>query len=57
MDDAVEKLADYMGRMGKTYAIENKRAFAATQEYDLPGAMNQENLPALQKWLAAQIAG
>jgi CRISPR system Cascade subunit CasC len=57
MDDAVAKLADYMERIGKTFAIETKRAFAATQDYDLPGAKNQGSLPDLQKWLAAQIAG
>jgi CRISPR system Cascade subunit CasC len=57
MDDSVEKMADYMGRVGKTFALENTRAFAATQSYVLPGAKAQESLPALQKWLAAQIAG
>ena len=57
MDDSVAKMADYMGRVGKTFAIENTRAFAATQEYEFPNAKAQESLPALQKWLAAQIAG
>ena len=57
MDDSVAKMADYMGRVGKTFAIENTRAFVATQEFELPGAKSQESLPALQKWLAAQIAG
>ena len=57
MDDSVAKMADYMGRVGKTFAIENTRAFAATQDYELPSAKAQESLPALQKWLAAQIAG
>jgi hypothetical protein len=57
MDDSVVKMADYIGRVGKTFAIENTRAFAATQEYEFPNAKAQESLPALQKWLAAQIAG
>jgi len=57
MDDSVAKMADYMGRVGKTFAIETKRAFAATQKYEFPNANAQESLPALQKWLAAQIAG
>ncbi len=57
MDDSAAKMADYMGRVGKTFGIETKRAFAATQEYEFPNAKAQESLPALQKWLAAQIAG
>jgi hypothetical protein len=57
MDDSVAKLADYMRRVGKIFAIENTRAFTATQEYEFPDAKAQESLPALQKWLAAQIAG
>jgi CRISPR system Cascade subunit CasC len=57
MDDSVAKLADYMRRVGKIFAIENTRAFTATQEYEFPDAKAQESLPAIQKWLAAQIAG
>ena len=57
MDDSVSKLADYMGRVGKTFAIENKRAFTAIQDYELPGSDAQDSLPGLQKWLAMQIAG
>jgi CRISPR system Cascade subunit CasC len=57
MDDAVAKLSDYMACLGKMFSLENKRAFIATQAYEVSGAEMQKALPDLQTWLATQIAG
>jgi CRISPR system Cascade subunit CasC len=57
MDDSVSKMADYLERVDRTFALDHKRAFTAIQDYELPGAKSQESLPALQEWLAAQLVG
>jgi CRISPR system Cascade subunit CasC len=57
MDASVAQLADYMGRVSKTYGLNGKRAFAAMQEWMLPGADAQASLPALQTWLDTQLSG
>ena len=57
MDDAVDKLNDYMARIGQTYALEamDKRALTAIQEYNLPATENVPSLSAMQEWLIAQL--
>jgi len=57
MDASVGKMADYAERIGKTYNLQNERAFTATQEYDLPGAKAHDSLPDLQNWLQKQVIG
>ena len=57
VDDSVAKLSEYMRRLSKTFALESNRAFTATQNYELPDSEVQDSLPALEKWLALQIAG
>lgn len=56
MDNSVNLLADYMARVTKTYDLDGKRAVIAVQDYTLPDAQAQDSLPALQEWLAAQLA-
>jgi CRISPR system Cascade subunit CasC len=55
VDDSVEKLANYMARVSKTFDLNGERAFTAVQDYTLPDAVALPSLPDLQKWLAAQL--
>jgi len=55
VDASVDKLAEYIKRVSKTYDLGGKRAFAAVQDYVLPDAQAQASLPALQKWIEAQL--
>lgn len=57
MDISVKKMAEYAERVGKTYSLQNQRAFTATQEYEMPGAQIQASLADLQNWLQKQITG
>jgi CRISPR system Cascade subunit CasC len=57
IDVSVQKLADYMEKVSKSYGLENQRAFIAVQDYTLPAAAHQESLSDLQKWLEAQLPG
>lgn len=57
MDASVDQLADYMGRVSKTYGLNGRRAFVAMQDWTLTGAETQASLPDLQTWLGAQLSG
>ena len=55
VDASVEKLGEYMGKIGRTYNLPMERAFTALQEYQLPGAQPQESLADLNTWLAERL--
>jgi CRISPR system Cascade subunit CasC len=55
MDDSMKKLGDYVARVTKTYGLEGKRAFTATQDYTLPEAQCLPSLSTLQEWVGAQL--
>jgi CRISPR system Cascade subunit CasC len=55
MDASAHQLADYIERLSRTFTLTPKRAFAATQDYTIPGAAAQSSLGGLQAWLEAQI--
>jgi len=55
MDASVEKLADYMARVVKTYNLDDQRALTAVHDYTLPGAQVVPSLADLQNWLAAHL--
>lgn len=55
VDVSVDKLTDYMKRIGKTYGLDNKRAYVATQEYQIPDAAMQTSLAELEAWVASQV--
>jgi CRISPR system Cascade subunit CasC len=55
MDVSATKLADYMTQIGKTFGLQSKRAFIATQDYTLPGAESRLSLADLQGWIQSQI--
>jgi len=55
MDASVEKLSDYIQRVTRTFNLEGKRAFAATETYSLPGAESQPSLDHLKTWLDASL--
>ncbi len=57
MDSAVEKLNDYMARIGDTYDLValDQRALTATQDYTLPYTQTLPSLAKLQEWLAVQL--
>jgi CRISPR system Cascade subunit CasC len=52
---SVEKLKDYMARVGKTYGLDGKRAFIAVPDIDLPEAQALPSLAELQGWLTAEL--
>ena len=58
MDDAVSKLNEYMGRVGRTYNLVSvdQRALTALYDYSLPKAEVVPSLAELQVWLAAHLA-
>jgi CRISPR system Cascade subunit CasC len=55
MDASVHQLADYLGRVSRTFTLVPQRAYAATQDYAIPGAAAQPSLGDLQTWLKAQL--
>ena len=58
MDDAAEKLGDYMQRVGGTYGLFalDKRAYTSVGDYRLPGAEALPSLDGLRDWLAGQLS-
>jgi CRISPR system Cascade subunit CasC len=55
LDVSVEKLGDYLQRLSKTFNLDGKRAFIATQAYSLPDAEAKPSLDDLKTWLDADL--
>lgn len=57
MEVSIGQLADYLGRVGQAYGLQDQRACLCLQEASLPGAAAQPSLADLQNWLGAQLPG
>jgi len=57
VDASVIQLADYIGRVSKTYGLNGQRAFTALRDYALPEADSRPSLSDLQHWLETQLPG
>lgn len=55
VDVSVEKLGDYLQRVTKTFNLDGKRAFTATQTYSLPDSEGKPSLGDLKAWLEANL--
>ena len=55
LDVSVEKLGDYLQRVTKTFNLDGKRAFTATQPYSLPDAEATPSLDELKAWVNALL--
>jgi CRISPR system Cascade subunit CasC len=55
LDVSVEKLGDYLQRVTKTFNLDGKRAFTATQPYSLPDTETKPSMDDLKAWVNAQL--
>lgn len=55
VDASVEKLGDYLQRVTKTFNLDGKRAFTATQPYSLSDAEVKPSLDDLKTWVGANL--
>jgi hypothetical protein len=57
MQDAIDKLDEYMARIAKVYDLDqiDDRALTALYEVSLPGSEAVPSLAVLQEWLDARL--
>jgi CRISPR system Cascade subunit CasC len=55
MDASCEKLGDYLQRVSKTFNLDGKRAYTATQACPLPEAEYKDSLNDLKGWLDSNL--
>ena len=51
-----EALSDYLGRMSKMYSLDDNRAFTASFDCIVPGAVKKDSVTELVEWLKTDLA-